>query len=44
MSTEATTVSLTLQDYDKTLTDKNVEQAVTRILNALSHQFGAVLR
>ena len=37
-------VSLTLQDYDKTLTDKNVEQAVTRILNALSHQFGAVLR
>ena len=35
-------VSLTLQDYDKTLTDKYVDQAVSRILGALSHQFGAV--
>ena len=37
-------VSLTLQDYDKTLTDKYVDQTVNRILGALSHQFGAVLR
>ena len=37
-------VSLTLQDYDKTLTDKNVEQAVTRILNALSHQFASICK
>lgn len=37
-------VSLTLQDYDKTLTDKFVEQAVKRILDALARQFGAVLR
>ena len=37
-------VSLTLQDYDKTLTDKYVDQTVSRILGALSHQFGAVLR
>ena len=36
--------SLTLQDYDKTLTDKYVDQTVSRILGALSHQFGAVLR
>lgn len=37
-------ISLTLQDYDKTLTDKYVEQVVGRVLNALSSQFGAVLR
>ena len=37
-------VSLTFQDYEKTLTDKYVEQMVSRILGALSHQFGAVLR
>ena len=37
-------VSLTFQDYEKTLTDKYVEQMVNRILGALSHQFGAVLR
>ena len=37
-------ISLTLQDYDKTLTDKYVDQTVSRILGALSHQFGAVLR
>ena len=37
-------ISLTLQDYDKTLTDKYVDQTVNRILGALSHQFGAVLR
>ena len=37
-------ISLTLQDYDKTLTDKYVDQTVSRILDALSHQFGAVLR
>ena len=37
-------VSLTFQDYEKTLTDKYVEQMVNRILGVLSHQFGAVLR
>ncbi len=37
-------ISLTLQDYDKTLTDKYVEQVIGRVLNALSSQFGAVLR
>lgn len=37
-------ISLTLQDYDKTLTDKYVEQAVKRILETLTRQFGAVLR
>lgn len=37
-------VSLTFQDYEKTLTDKYVEQMISRILGALSHQFGAVLR
>ena len=37
-------VSLTFQDYEKTLTDKYVEQMVNRVLGALSHQFGAVLR
>lgn len=37
-------ISLTFQDYDKTLTDKYVEQMVNRVLGALSHQFGAVLR
>lgn len=37
-------VSLTLQDQDRTLTDKYVEQVVGRILDALSEQFGAVLR
>lgn len=37
-------ISLTFQDYDKTLTDKYVEQMVSRVLGALSHQFGAVLR
>ena len=37
-------VSLTFQDYEKTLTDKYVEQMVSRILGTLSHQFGAVLR
>ncbi|HIZ87556.1 MAG TPA: phenylalanine--tRNA ligase subunit beta [Candidatus Coprenecus pullistercoris] len=37
-------VSLTLQDYDKTLTDKAVEQSVKRIFDSLAHQFGASLR
>lgn len=37
-------ISLTFQDYEKTLTDKYVEQMVSRILGALSHQFGASLR
>ena len=37
-------ISLTMQDYDKTLTDKYVEQAVGRILDALFRQFGAALR
>ena len=37
-------VSLTFQDYEKTLTDKYVEQMTGRILDALSRQFGASLR
>ena len=37
-------ISLTFQDYDKTLTDKYVEQVVGRILDTFSKQFGAVLR
>lgn len=37
-------ISLTLQDYDKTLTDKYVDQVVKRIFDALAHQFGASLR
>ena len=35
-------ISLTLQDYDKTLTDKYVDQTVNRILGALSHQQSTV--
>ena len=37
-------ISLTFQDYEKTLTDKYVEQMVNRVLGALTHQYGAVLR
>ncbi len=37
-------VSLTFQDYEKTLTDKYVEQMTNRILDALSRQYGAALR
>ena len=37
-------ISLTFQDYEKTLTDKYVEQKVNRVLGALTHQYGAVLR
>lgn len=37
-------IGFTLQDYDKTLTDKHVEQVMSRIVDALSRQFGASLR
>ena len=37
-------ISLTLQDYDKTLTDKYVDQTGSRIRGSRAHQFGAVLR
>lgn len=37
-------IGLTLQDSDKTLTDKYVEQVIGRIMGALQKQYGAVLR
>ncbi|MBQ5747776.1 MAG: phenylalanine--tRNA ligase subunit beta [Bacteroidales bacterium] len=37
-------VSFVLQDYDKTMTDKYVEQVMNKILEQLKNQTGAVLR
>lgn len=37
-------IGFTLQDYDKTLTDKYVEQVMSRLMDALSKKHGAVLR
>ncbi len=37
-------IGLTLQDTEKTLTDKYIEQVVAKILNAYDSQFGAKLR
>ena len=37
-------LSFVLQDTDKTLTDKDVENAMSRFVNVFSKEFGAVLR
>ncbi len=37
-------IGLTLQDTEKTMTDKYIEQIVNKILNAYDSQFGAKLR
>ena len=37
-------MSFVLQDPDRTLTDNEVESAMSRILNALTSECGAVLR
>ncbi len=37
-------LSFVLQDADKTLTDKNVENIMTKLVNVFSKEFGAVLR
>ena len=37
-------LSFVLQDADKTLTDKDVENAMSRFVSAFSKEFGAVLR
>lgn len=37
-------MSFVLQDAEKTLTDKDVENIMTRLVNVFSKEFGAVLR
>ena len=37
-------ISFILQDTEKTMTDKFVEDVMTRLLNAFSEKFGASLR
>ena len=37
-------LNFVLQDVEKTLTDKDVENIMTRLVNAFSKEFGATLR
>ncbi len=37
-------LSFVFQDMEKTLTDKQIDQVVSKILSSFQHQFGAVLR